>query len=81
VVSIKEFSEFIESAPVGARFTYYRGHLATDCGNSVRLAVAVRAIAGDAYSSGEVTLTQKRVGDEFEYIAIKSNPEHRGRRR
>jgi hypothetical protein len=62
----------------GERITYFTGHLAATCQDGVSnkkllsaapAARKVRNAAADAERAGRVTLTQRRDGKEFIYIA------------
>jgi hypothetical protein len=80
VTNAAEFRQFVISASQGQRAQYHRGDLATDRHQEMSdLPVETRAVldelaehAGNLARIGFVLLTQRREGEQFVYLAIRS---------
>lgn len=80
VTNAAEFRQFVIGASQGARAQYHRGDLATDRHEEMsklesEKRVTLEALAeqvGNLARLGYVLLAQRREGDEFVYLAIRS---------
>lgn len=62
-----EFYALMRGQPIGKPVVYYRGKYVASLGRDKRIPIA--QAAWEAYERGDVLLTQRRCGDEFEYLA------------
>lgn len=63
-------NELAELEP-GQSLVYWTGHLAEACEKGDAAALAVRDEAWQGYLMGVLDLVQRRVGDAFDYLAVK----------
>lgn len=61
----------LATANAGESLVYWVGHLAEDCEKKNTAAIEARSAARLAREKGLAHLVQKRVGDRFEYRAIR----------
>jgi hypothetical protein len=68
LVDQRQLAVWLNSGTPGAKLCYFIGHLARTAANDVQVAV-VQKMTIVASRNERIALTQKRVGDEFEYYA------------
>lgn len=67
-----DFRDWLERAKPGSKITYHTGHLCRDRANKDNTWLDTIALtAWNAASAGQVHLVQRRIGNVFDYIAVK----------